>query len=101
MAFEFEEEPQLLLGLFFAESGRDDLPDTPDAHRRGDQGKQEDRSECDVGGYGVSMLAHQITPVAEVQNTGDCHRQDNRIEGLRNNHDEYGSCFEDRHHQPE
>ena len=49
----------------------------------------------------VAMLAHEIPPISEVQNTGDRHGQDDGIEGLGDNHDENGSCLEDRHYQPE
>lgn len=77
------------------------MPDAPDAHRRGDQGKEQDRGEHDVGRYRVSILAHEVPPISQIQNTGNRHRQDDGIEGLGDDHDDDGSRLEDWHHQPE
>ena len=52
-------------------------------------------------GAQVGFLAHQIPPIAEVRNTSDRHGQDDRIKGLRDNHDEDGPRLEDRHDEPE
>lgn len=77
------------------------MPNTADAHRGCNERKQQDRGEHDVGGYRVSMLSHEIPPIPEVQNTGDRHGQDDGIECLGDDHDDYGSRLEDRHYQPE
>lgn len=82
-------------------SGCDDLPNTADAHRRGDKGKQQDCGENNIGRHRVSMLTHEVPAIGEVQNTCDRYGQDYGVEGLRDNHDEYGACLEYRHDQSE
>lgn len=105
MAFQFTQSLSFVLRFFladcFIDSGCNDLPHTPDAHRRRDEGEQQDRGEHGVGRHRVAMLAHEVPSISEVQNAGDRHGQDDGIERLRDNHDEYRSCLEDRHHQPE
>ena len=75
------------------------MPNTPDAHRRGDEGKQQDRGEHDVGCCRVAMLPHKIPAIAQVENTSDRDRQDDGIKGLGDDHDKYGARLEDRDHQ--